>query len=85
MKDENKLFNLFIHFDGFTLFNKIKDLVEQEIKSAVELQLHQRIEFQTKVMNKINNAGWDDESTHSYFIDFIRNEGAKIDNEYKKR
>lgn len=79
MEDENKLFNLFMHFGGLVLFNKIKDLIEQETRSAVKLQLQQRNEFQTHVINKVNNAGWDDESTHIDFIDFIRNEGSKID------
>lgn len=81
MEYENKLFNLFMHFGGLVLFDKIKDLIEQEIRFAVELQLQQRIKFQTHVINKVNNTGWDDETTHSDFIDFIRNEGHKIDDD----
>ena len=84
MKYENELFNEFMHFGGLVLFNKMKDLIEREIQFAVELQLQQRIKFQTHVINKVNNAGWDDESTHSQFIDLIRKEGYIIQNDIEE-
>ena len=84
MEYENKLFNEFMYFGGLVLFNKIKELIEQEISFAVESQLQQRIKFQTLVINKVNNAGWDDENTHSQFIDLIRKEGHDIHSDIVK-
>lgn len=60
------------------------DIINDEIKIAITFQLSKRNSFQVATMNKINNAGWDDESTHNDFIDFIRKEGCKINDDTDK-
>jgi len=82
MKDNTRktVFNAFRTSDGFELYLKILDIIQDEIKQTISKQLSERIIFQTTMMNKINNAGWNEEPTHREVIDIIQNEEYKISN-----
>jgi len=80
MKEETRkrVFNAFKNSNDYDVYLKVLDIMQDEIKQIIITQLSERLAFQTLMMNKLNNAGWDDELTHSKLLDVIRNEGYEI-------
>lgn len=79
-----KVFNQFIRLEGWELYNKVLDIIDFEVNKQVTKQLSERKNFQVRMSNKVNNAGWDDKTKHSKFIDMIRDEGNKIQDVVEK-
>ena len=77
-RTREKVFKAFRTSNDYDLYLKMLNIIQDEIKQAVTMQLSERRKFQTSMMNKTNNAGWDDESTHGKTLDMIRKEGRKI-------
>lgn len=78
----HKLFDLFVEYGSKAiLFEKIENLIKQEIEDAVGKCKVEEYQFLCKLSNSINNTGWQDR--HSSQIDMINKEMYNISENYE--
>lgn len=76
---EKQLFSLFVENEGFDLYENILPLIESILQKHMSVELYGREEFRTRMMDWVNNYGWDDKSKWNARIDMIRNEADIIE------
>lgn len=76
---ERNLFELNSALKGYELYEATVELVQDIVKGHIQKELWSRMEFNSRMLNWVNNAGWDDKSKHSARIQMIRDEGDVIE------